>query len=352
MKKTLLICFSICSQFAFGQKGESFSVSGTINLDSGNILFSSLNDSGDYPDSILYLPAPVKSGNFYFEGKIPQPVKIKLQAQVAGINIYVSEGFYLVSGSQTIHCKIDTTSYDRETPNIHNPVMDEYLQKYWSLERQAIDTIGDYNIKLKAVRTYVIKYAEKNPDSYVSLWEIAENLSHGYDDPLNQAFAGLTPNIKTSFTGKRVTGDLLHLGLIAIGRSFPAIETIGLAGNNQRISFSSLKAKYVFVDFWYSHCGSCIGQFPAYTKIVNDYHSKGFIMIGISSDATPANIADWKEVIYSHALPWEQYRTDDVSIKNLHINYFPSNFLLDSTGKIIAKDLAPSEVAAFLHEKL
>lgn len=116
MKKSFLIFFSNCCQLAFGQKKRIFSLSGTINLDSGTTQFLPVGSSNDYPDSILYLKVPVKSGSFYFEGKIKQTVKITLQARVAGRNVYWSNGIYIIPGSQSIRCKLDTISYDRETP--------------------------------------------------------------------------------------------------------------------------------------------------------------------------------------------------------------------------------------------
>jgi hypothetical protein len=39
-------------------------------------------------------------------------------------------------------------------------------------------------------------------------------------------------------------------------------------------------------------------------------------------------------------------------MKNLRINVFPSNFLLDSKGIIIAMDLDPHQLANFLDEKI
>jgi hypothetical protein len=39
-------------------------------------------------------------------------------------------------------------------------------------------------------------------------------------------------------------------------------------------------------------------------------------------------------------------------MKKLRINTFPSNFLLDSEGTIIAKNLEPQQLADFLQKKL
>ena len=75
-------------------------------------------------------------------------------------------------------------------------------------------------------------------------------------------------------------------------------------------------------------------------------------MVGISSDTSAADITVWKQVIHEKGLTWVQYRTDDSSMKNLRINYAPSNFLVDSHGMIIAKNLDTHEVAEFLKDSL
>ena len=75
-------------------------------------------------------------------------------------------------------------------------------------------------------------------------------------------------------------------------------------------------------------------------------------MIGITIDTSVADITTWKNVIKKQSLNWVQYRTDDASVKNLRINAFPSNFLLDSEGIIIAKNMDPQQLADFLKGKL
>jgi thiol-disulfide isomerase/thioredoxin len=149
-----------------------------------------------------------------------------------------------------------------------------------------------------------------------------------------------------------VGNDLNHLRLTAIGKSFPSVTYFDISGKRKLISYPALKVKYTLVDFWFGHCSACIGQFPELIKIVNNYKNKGFAMVGISSDTSVADITVWKNVIKDKFLNWVQYRTDDVSIKNLRINLFPSNFLLDSEGIIIAKDLDTRQLADFLQEKL
>ena len=69
----------------------------------------------------------------------------------------------------------------------------------------------------------------------------------------------------------------------------------------QKIVFS--KAKNTLIDFWFSHCGSCINEFPIYKDIYSRYKDKGFEMISISTDETKY-IDYWKGIIAKHEIDW------------------------------------------------
>lgn len=349
-KKPLFVYLSLWANMSFSQKSHSFSLSGTINIDSGTIQFLAAANTNDYPDDFNFSPAPVIKGKFLIKGSLQEPVKLRLLCKGAGNDSYLSEGFYLDSGSQTIICKM--AGYNREIPDIHNETMDRYIPTYFSPEWHALDTVSDYYQRKKSMMDYIKAYAKKYPDSYISLWELAEKLEWGYDPALDSGFSYLSPELKRTYSGGQLKNDLHHLRLTAIGKSFPTITYFDISGNKKQISYPAPQAKYTLVDFWFGHCSACISEFPDLIKIVNNYKNKGFAIIGISRDTSFADITTWKNVIKEQSLNWVQYRTDDASMKNLRINVFPSNFLLDSEGIIIAKDLDTQQLADFLKEKL
>ena len=119
-----------------------------------------------------------------------------------------------------------------------------------------------------------------------------------------------------------------------------------------KISWGSLHSKYILVDFWFGHCSACIGQFPNYIKIVDEYRNRGFTMIGISDDTSAVNITAWKEVVKNKSLNWSQFRVPKETTSNLRISYYPTNFLLDGSGKIIASNMDTKQVSDFLAAKL
>lgn len=110
--------------------------------------------------------------------------------------------------------------------------------------------------------------------------------------------------------------------------------------------------KFTLIDFWFSYCGPCIYQFPEYAKLYDEYKSKGFEIIAISTDKTK-DISNWKKVINRMNLKWPQYLDENgVEAKKINITVFPTNFLLDNQGKVIQKNIHPEDLAVFLKENL
>jgi len=62
---------------------------------------------------------------------------------------------------------------------------------------------------------------------------------------------------------------------------------------------------------------------------------------------------NWENVLNKYQLEWPQYwDQDQKQSSKLAINIFPTNFLLDKNGKIIAKNLMPNQLSYFLSKHL
>ncbi len=330
-----------------GQTNDSFVLSGSINADSGMISLYPRGSSSAFPKDFNFSPVPVKHGKFRIEGKIEAPCEIVLL--LSGSKSYISGGFFLEPGNQNIICDADSL---HEIPKIENASMSEYLKEYRSTEYRFLDTIKDWDEEKAARHEYLLQYAKKHPDSYIALWEISVMSKSGYYSIIDSAFTVLSDKIKLSNPGARIQDDLNHLRLTKSGAEFPVMNAVDLQGKSHKISWGSLHSKYILVDFWFGHCSACIGQFPNYIKIVDEYKNKGFTMIGLSIDTSVADIKEWKSVIKNKSLNWNQFRVPRETADNLRIVGYPTNFLLDGFGKIIASDMDTKQVSDFLKEKL
>lgn len=121
-----------------------------------------------------------------------------------------------------------------------------------------------------------------------------------------------------------------------------------LKPDSSEFSLSSLRGKYVLLDFWASWCTPCRKAIPHWKEVYTQYHDKGLEIVGVTNDS---RWPDWFKALDDEKMPWIQV-ADDFPIKNhpariatqYDIPSLPSYVLLDQKGKIIIHTTSKDEV--------
>lgn len=364
----------ILANIVFAKTGQSFKLKGSIDIDTGKIMLMPVYE--EFSPKGAFMEASIVSGKFTFEGNIPNPTLYKVGVRQNNTWLYLSDNFIVDAGSQKIKCN---TNALRETPGINNEPTSEKQQKfipYFSDIEQAYNIIYHqkdslyraFNTHIPPAKLLIIsnktdsldvltdnrlyEYANTSPDSYIVLWALVSKLNKPYNPIWTTTFKQLSDNVRNSYSGLVYQQKLEAVRLIAVDNKFPAMALTDEKRNTIDISLSYKTSKYTLVDFWFSSCYPCKKQFPIFKEIYAKYYDKGFSIIGVSIDSEK-EIPAWRSVINNDKLNWTQLL--DVGGSNASkyaISSFPTNFLLNSDGIIIKKNIQPEELQSFLEETL
>jgi len=118
----------------------------------------------------------------------------------------------------------------------------------------------------------------------------------------------------------------------ADGDFAPDFELPNLQGSTTKLS--SLRGKYVVLDFWGSWCIWCIRGIPNMKTYYAKYKDKMEILGVDCRDSEDK----WKAAVEEHQLPWLQVRCPNEQLQAIAAQYnlegFPTKVVIDPEGKI------------------
>ena len=113
----------------------------------------------------------------------------------------------------------------------------------------------------------------------------------------------------------------------------PNFELPDLQGNPRKLS--SLRGKYVIIDFWGSWCVWCIRGFPAMKEVYAKYKDD-LEILGVDCQDSERK---WRAAVEQYELPWLQVRCPDAMMSDLAQMYgiegFPTKAVVSPEGKLL-----------------
>lgn len=105
--------------------------------------------------------------------------------------------------------------------------------------------------------------------------------------------------------------------------------------DGRQVDLSQMKGKVALVDFWATWCGPCVGEIPHVKEAYEQFHSKGFEVVGISFDSDQQALQRFVE---REKLPWPQYFDGQAWKNKFGIQYgiaaIPAMWLVDKKGNL------------------
>lgn len=187
---------------------------------------------------------------------------------------------------------------------------------------------------------WIESYMEKNPSSQAGPFFLSEFLKFDTKTTLEEHEA-----MMKGFTGAAKQSD----EYLAMAESIESKKKL-LPGNiapdftlkkpdGTAFTLSSMRGKYILVDFWASWCKPCRAAIPHWKEVYAKYKDRGFDILAVSSDQDDKS---WRTAMEQEQMPWpqvcddfpEKYKQSRVGMM-YQIRFIPFYILLDKKGKIL-----------------
>jgi len=362
MRNVLAILVFALTAFSCQSAKDEFSIKGSIaGVDKGKVYLLKLVGNQPLPvDS-----AEISGGNFTFKGKMEIP-DMRILRLNNGQDYFAQ--FFLDNANITVTTSKDSLNTTKITGSPTHDILKIFIGEMEKLNKEgmalqekyqsamAVNNTDaakiaeiDINALIENNKVYTKNFVKEHSNSVVAAFILLQYVSQLDENELADLVGKFAPEIDKSEYVVQLKALVQEQQKTAIGVVAPDFTMNDTEG--KPVQLSSLRGKVVLVDFWAAWCGPCRQENPNVVRLYQQYHSKGFEILGVSLDRTKE---DWLKAIAADKLTWihvsDLQYWQNAAARLYGVNAIPQSFLLDKDGKIIGKGLRGEDLANKLAE--
>ncbi len=218
-------------------------------------------------------------------------------------------------------------------------------------EKKIAELQATYQNEIKKTHDKLAEFLKSQPASLGTINLLQGNILDR--DQYFDTYLAVSEKLKKEWPDYAVSKEFVasvdRMKSLAIGQPAPEISLPDTTG--KVVKLSSMKGKYVLLDFWAKWCGPCRQENPNVVRAYHKYKDKGFTVFGVSLDRSKQ---DWMNAIKQDGLVWTHVSDlkywQSEAAKTYNITGIPFSLLLDPNGVIIAKNLRGAALDNKLNE--